>query len=86
MVPRSLHVPSDHDKRNIRSPHYLIRQELSEMQVKCSFSQPMILFFRKYIFFLIYTVKLGKKVCVESLRIVHFKREGDGCGREVEGI
>lgn len=32
----------------------------------------MILFFRKYIFFLIYTVKLGKKVCVESLRIVHF--------------
>lgn len=46
----------------------------------------MILFFRKYIFFLIYTVKLGKKVCVESLRIVHFKREGDGCGREVEGI
>ena len=25
-------------------------------------------------------------MCVESLRIVHFKREGDGCGREVEGI
>jgi hypothetical protein len=46
----------------------------------------MILFFRKYIFFLIFTAKWREKMCVESLRIVHFKREGDGCGREVEGI
>ena len=81
MVPRSLHVPSDHDKRNIRSPHYLIRQELSEMQVKCSFSQPMILCSSKIHLFLDFYGKMEKKVCVESLRIVLFRREGDGCGR-----
>ena len=55
-------------------------------QLKAESDNGNILFFRKYIFFLIFTAKWREKMCVESLRIVHFKREGDGCGREVEGI
>ena len=41
----------------------------------------MILCSSKIHLFLDFYGKMEKKVCVESLRIVLFRREGDGCGR-----